>query len=123
MFQPLASSTDWTWARSASATEPGPGAHRLRELREEVLGEDGHVLGPLAERRDVDVDDVQPPVEVLAEAALLDRRLQVLVGRGAAPEGHREGRRAAEAGDHLLLEHAEELPLPLRAPLAGPVAG
>ena len=128
MFQPLASSTASTWARSASASEPGAGAAaggRLRhaqrqvggahhvaaphdhraldrvlqlahvarpgvggervaappgekrigrrlidcaKLREEVLGQHRHVLRPLAQRRDVDLHHVQPPVEVLAEA-------------------------------------------------------
>ena len=51
-----------------------------RVLLDEVVGEQRDVGLALAQRRQVDRVDVQPVVEVLAEAALLDRRLEVLVG-------------------------------------------
>src|SRR6266498_1921828 len=46
------------------ARDGGPLAAAV--LRGEVLGEERHVLEPLAERRDPQGDDVQPVVEILA---------------------------------------------------------
>ena len=51
----------------------------MAELREEVLDQQRDVVLALAQRRQVDVDDVEPVVEVLAEPALLD----LLAGRGS----------------------------------------
>ena len=67
--------------------------------------------GLLAEGRQVDGDDLQPVVEVLAEAAPLDLVVEVLV-RGA-DEADVDGARArlADPADLLLLEDAEELGL------------
>ena len=50
-----------------------------------------HVAEPLAQRRHADDDDVQPVVQVLAEAAFLDQLRQVIVGRrqDAYPRFHR----------------------------------
>ena len=58
---------------------------RVVALQEE-LGELRDVLGALAQRRQLDRDDVDPVVEVLAEAPFLDRLLEVDVGRGDQPE-------------------------------------
>ena len=49
------------------------------ERREEVAGQRAQVLGPLAERRQLDRHHVEPVVEVLAEAARRDRVLEVAV--------------------------------------------
>ena len=49
---------------------------------EEVIGEQQHVRLPLAQRRNEDREDVEPVEQVLAERALRDRLLQVLVRRG-----------------------------------------
>src|SRR5205823_3790161 len=43
----------------------------------ELRHEERHVRGSLAERRDAEAQDVEPVVEVLAEAALRDERTQV----------------------------------------------
>ena len=61
-----------------------PARRRLlrAELREHVLGERHDVLGARAQRRQIEVDDVEPVVEVLAEAAVGEHRLEVLVRRG-----------------------------------------
>jgi hypothetical protein len=48
-----------------------------RETREEMRGEDRHVLGSLAQGRQAQGDDADPPVEVLAEASGGDRRPEV----------------------------------------------
>ena len=59
---------------------------------QEVLDEVRNVLGAIAQRRQVDLHDVEPVEEVLAEAARLDLDLQVAV-RGA-DDPHVEGARA-----------------------------
>src|SRR5262249_45227425 len=58
----------------------------LGVLREERLGDDEDVVPALAERRQVDVDDVEPVVEVLAEASPADLLLEDAVGRGDDPD-------------------------------------
>ena len=55
---------------------PTSGARRF----EEVIGEQGDVLAPLAQRWNSDLDHVQPVEEILAEPALSHRLLQVRVG-------------------------------------------
>src|SRR5438132_13499861 len=53
------------------------GGRAVTVLREEVLDERGDVLFPIAERRHMDVDDVESVKEVVAELLLLDLSLQV----------------------------------------------
>ena len=48
--------------------EPGPAVLAL-QAAEDVLGQRGDVLGPVAERRDRDPDDVEPVEKILAEPA------------------------------------------------------
>ena len=55
-------------------------------LVQEVLDEQRDVEWPLPQRRNVEVDDVETPVEVLAEAPLLDLLLEVAVGGGDDPQ-------------------------------------
>src|SRR5262249_22057202 len=57
-------------------------AHALAQLVEEGFGERQDVLSPLAERRNVDLEDVQAVVEVLTELPTADRRHEVAVGGG-----------------------------------------
>ena len=55
--------------------EPGERlAIALRVLAQEVLGEQRDVLAPIAQRRQVDLDGVQPEEQVLPEAARLRLR-------------------------------------------------
>src|SRR5688572_13945232 len=56
--------------------------HVLAVAGEEVLGEQGDVVPPLAQRRHVHGDHVEAVEEVLAELALPDGLLEILVGRG-----------------------------------------
>ena len=77
-------------------------------LRREVLGEERHVLAPVAQRRDPDRDDVEPVVEVLAELAGLHRRLEVAVRRGDHPRVHRDRLVRADAPDRPLLQRAQQ---------------
>ena len=49
---------------------------------QEVVGQQQHVRLALAQRRNEDREDVEPVEQVLAERALRDRLLHVLVGGG-----------------------------------------
>src|SRR6266498_2153610 len=66
-------------------------------LREEVLDERRDVLLAIAERRHVDVDHVEPVVEVVAELRLLDLLLQILVRRDDDPDVHLDRQVRADA--------------------------
>ena len=66
---------------SAACDSRGAAAAGLAELLEEELHQQRQVALALAQRRDVDVEDVQPVVEVLAEQPLGDPLLEVAVGR------------------------------------------
>jgi hypothetical protein len=85
-----------------------PGAARQVQ---EVRDEQRDVLAPVAQRRDVDPHHVQAEVEVLAEAALADALLEVLVRRRDDPDVHRHGLRPAHALELPLLEEAQQLHL------------
>ena len=81
---------------------------------EQVVGQQRHVFEPLAQRRDVDPQHVEPVVEVLAEGALGDLLQQVPLGRGDDPHVGLDGRRAADPLEHLLLDRPEQLRLLLQ---------
>ena len=68
--------------------------------------------------RHVEGDDVEAEVEVLAEAALADLLLEVLVGGGDDPHVHLDRARAAHGLDVLLLQRAQDLGLGLEAHVA-----
>ena len=78
----------------------------LGEVREEVLDEVAHVLAALAERRDVDVDDVEAVEQVLAEGALADALPQVAVG--GADHADVDPRHLPVGADRLDLAGLEE---------------
>src|SRR3990167_4807496 len=81
---------------------------------EEEPGGGGVVPPPLPERREDDVDDVEPVVEVAAELPARHRLLQVPVGRRQDANVDRDRRRGADAPDLALLERAEQLDLDRR---------
>ena len=89
-----------------------------REAIDEVLHEDRDVLVPLLQRREVDVEDVQAEVEVLAEAAALDLVLELAVRGADHAHVDRDLALAAQTAEPLLFEHAEELRLQLDGNLA-----
>ncbi len=76
-----------------------------------MLRELEHVGRPLAQRRDLQVHDVEAEQQVLAEGAFAHRLDQIAVrGRDDADvDRHRLG--AADAVDHALLDGAQELGL------------
>lgn len=81
---------------------------------EEASRERWDVVGSLAQRRQLDLEDLDPEEEVLAEPAGADLRPQGSVGRGDQPEVH--GNRAVgPQWEHLaVLQHSEQLHLHLQ---------
>ena len=80
----------------------------------EMAGQDGDVLATLAQRRDVDGEDGQPVVQVLAEASALDLVLEAPVGGRHDAHVDRMGAVVADRPDLALLEHAQQLGLQAR---------
>src|SRR5438874_2671370 len=85
---------------------------------EEVLDQERQVLDPLAQRRQQDRDDVQPVVEVLAEAARFHLGLEVLVGGREDAHVDLERAVAADPLELALLQDAQDLGLRLRLHVA-----
>src|SRR5438445_615160 len=87
-------------------------AHRLRHLpgvvADEALREKQDVASAHAQRRQLDADDVQAEVEILAQAALLDGRLEVAVGGGDDAHVDRDLVVRPDRPHRALLEHAQE---------------
>ena len=93
-----------------------PGCSAIRASRWRASG--GNVAVPVAQRRDRHVDDVEPVIEVLAEAAGGDLFGQAAVGGGDDPDVDRLGDAAADALDLAGLERAEQLDLGVERQLA-----
>src|SRR5207245_1149303 len=88
-----------------------------RELRDEAPHQERDVRPPLAQRRQIDVEDVEAVEEVVPEAAQGDLLLQGLVGRGDDAHVHLDRLRAADAEEGTVLEHTQQLHLRRRGHL------
>ena len=101
------------------AGDPGRGTAQLgADLLEECSREGQDVLRALAQRRDPDLEDGEPVVEIFAERAACHGRSQVAVGSGDDADVGLQGPRPAEPLELALLEDAKELGLDRRARLA-----
>ena len=78
---------------------------------EEMLGEQDRVAMALGEARDPDDDLGETVIEILAEAARLDHRRQVLVGGADDPRVDRDRLAAADPLDRPLLDEAKQFDL------------
>ena len=78
---------------------------------QEELRERREVLDPVAQRRHADGDDLQPVIQVFAEAPLLDRLIEVDVRGGNQPEGGLDRVGSADTFDLILLNRAQQLGL------------
>src|SRR2546423_11874053 len=83
-----------------------------------MLRQNRYVFLSLAQRRQVDVDDVQAVVEVLAETSLLHHLLQIAVGRGDDADVDLDRLHAAEAHELALLDDTQQLRLRLERNVA-----
>ena len=72
----------------------------------------------LAQRRQGDVDDVQPVIQVFAEPAFFHQLAQVGVGGREDPHIHLDDLGRAERHELPLLDHAQQLDLRLRPDVA-----
>ncbi len=94
-------------------------AEIARGDREEMLQQRVHVVGPLPERRHVEVDDAQPVQQVLAELAGSDELVQVAIGGG--DHAHVDPRLRVVGADRLdlaVLEKPQQQRLHAQAHLA-----
>ena len=82
-----------------------------------MLDERRNLLAALAQRRQLQPDDVEAVEEVLAEAALGDELFEVGVGRGDDADVDLDGLRLAERVDFVGLEEAQQLRLDVEADL------
>ena len=95
------------------ADSGGARAHLLHRLGDEVVGQLGDILAPLAQRRHLDRNHAQPKVQVLAEFPRGDQGLEVLVGRRDHARLELERLDAADPVELALLQHAQQLGLQL----------
>src|SRR5688500_15445436 len=89
----------------------------LRVAQQEVLGEQHHVVRPLAQRGRLDLDGADAEVEVFAQRPLIDHLRRVAVGRGEEAEVHGQLLLVAEAAQAALLQDAQQLGLQVRGHL------
>ena len=85
---------------------------------QEILGEEANVLHTLAERGDVNADDVEAVEEILAERFFGNLVLEVLIGGADDPDIGMEGLVAAYAGEFTFLEDAKDFALDLEGHFA-----
>jgi hypothetical protein len=81
------------------------------EALEEVLGEKGDILPAFAEGGDVDGDDVEAEVEVLAELLAGDAQFELAVGGGEDADIDLDGAGAPDPFELAFLEDAQEFGL------------
>ena len=86
---------------------------RLRNLVHEIVDEVGNILAPLGQRRHADRHNRKPMIEIFAEFALGDHRLEV--ARRRRHDAHIDGDLGASADtlEGLIDQHAQDLVLRL----------
>ena len=85
--------------------------HRLAQLPQELLGEQGHIGDALSERRQRKVEHLQPVEQVFAELPLLDGLTQVAIAGRDHAHVRFLGARAPEALEFALLHEPQKLGL------------
>ena len=106
-------------AAMALGVRPAHLAAVLRRVAAHHVARQHHdVVAAIAQRRQVQVHDVEAVVEVLAEAAGLHLDLEVAVGGGEDADVDRLGAGVADAHHHLLLQRAQDLDLQRQRHLA-----
>src|SRR5262245_10075434 len=117
----------------ADVARPSPSLHGLERLVRDHLDAPPHPLGEsihevahelrdvfraLAQRWQVEREDVQPIVAVVAEAVVVDYSEEIAVARRDHTNVHLDGPRAAETLEFLLLEDPQKLRLELEGNVA-----
>src|SRR5262249_54477908 len=94
--------------RDRDVRHAGAGAtEAYRVPADEVAHQLGHVLSPIAQRRDANREYAQAIVQVLAEAARAHLVLEAPVRRGDQPDVDLAGLRLSDRDDLAFLEDAE----------------
>ena len=93
-------------------------AHLAREALDEALDQERDVVAPLAQRRQLEADDVEAVVQVLAELAARDVGFDVAVGRGDHPHVDFRFLGRADRTHLAFLQHAKQLHLQAQRQLA-----
>src|SRR5439155_6417813 len=83
-----------------------------------VIDQRRQIFGTLTQRRQVDADDVQAEIEILAHPTRRDLGVEIAVRRRDHPRVDVRRRRTADALEAVLLEEAQELRLQLERQLA-----
>ena len=96
----------------------GLDAELLSRDAQVVMQELRNVLAPIAQRRNLDADHIQPMQQVLAEVPRLHARLEILVGRRDHPHIDSHRRLTAHSIELTLREHAQEPGLQRRGHVA-----
>src|SRR5437667_1954650 len=95
-----------------------PAVHGTREPLDEGAHQGRNVLGPLAERRGMDREHVQPVVEIVPEPLLFHHPKEVAVRRGDEADVDLDRLRTPDPLELLLLQDAQQLRLKLERDLA-----
>jgi hypothetical protein len=90
----------------------------LGELRQEVAGQHGHVLGSAPERRQHQLHHLEPVIQVKPELAIAHGRLEVTIGGGHQAHVDGEGPLPAHPLELSLLDGAQQLHLGCQRQLA-----
>ncbi len=83
-----------------------------------VLCQLGNILTPFPQRRNPDVDDFEPVIQVFAEAALANELFKILMSGRDDAHVHLERLAGADALESLFLQHAEQLGLDFKRNIA-----
>src|SRR5487761_66292 len=89
-----------------------------RESFQEKISESGNVFLVVAQRRNINCDDVEPVVQVLAKRALFQSGAQVAIRRYNQPHIHLQGFCSAQTLKLAFLQYAQQLHLNRRRHVA-----
>ena len=86
-------------------------AHFLAEALNERVDQQGQILGAFAQRRQPHAEDIEPPIEILAELPRTNAAFEVLVRRRDHPHVELQRTPRAEARDFAVLQDPQQLGL------------
>ena len=89
----------------------GSGRRARLEPPQEMLRQRLDVFGPFAQRRQVDLEDVEPEKQVVAEPALRHTPRQILMRRGENADVQRLRLVGADRQNLVVFQHAQQLDL------------
>ncbi len=88
------------------------------DVAQNVLHQQGNVLFVIAQRRQIDVEDIQPEIKILPQMAAADRLFGIFVRGREHAHIHRRLGLASQPADLAVFQHAQEFRLRRRRHLA-----